>query len=94
MVETARWIVGGSLAVAALLVIVANWGYPITYGLTGKRGSPIPVLGGFCGALACLVLPTDGTRGFWRLPLVIHFGGFGGLIAAIPVAIIRKLRRR
>jgi hypothetical protein len=68
-------------------------GYPIAYLLAGKRGSAIPVLGGFCGALACLILPTGGTRWFWWLPLVVDVGCLGGLIAAVPVAIIRRLRR-
>jgi hypothetical protein len=93
MVETARWIVGGSLAVLALVIIIANWGYPIIYAVTGKRGSAIPFLGGACGALACLILPTGGTRLYWWFPLIIDVGCFGGLIAAVPVAIIRRLRR-
>jgi hypothetical protein len=93
MVETARWIIGGSLAVAALVIIVANWGYPITYALTGKRGSVIPIVGGFCGALACITLPIAGTPGFWWLPLVIDAGCLGGLITAVPVAIAKRFRR-
>jgi hypothetical protein len=93
MVQTARWIIGGSLMAVGLLIIVANWGYPIKYALTGKRGSAIPVVGGFCAALACLTLPKGGTRWFWWLPLIADVGCFGGLIAALPVALIKRLRR-
>jgi hypothetical protein len=93
MVETARWLVGGSFGVVAFVIIVLNWAYPITYAITGKRGSAIPVLGGLCGALSCFILPIRASRSFWWLPLVIDVGCFGGLIAALPVAIIRRLLR-
>jgi hypothetical protein len=53
-----------------------------------------PVVGGAFGALACLILPTRcDAHWYWSLPLVVDFGCFGGLIAVIPVAIIRRLRR-
>lgn len=90
--EGVRWGLGGILGILSLAIIVLNWQYPIRHLIAGK-GSAIPLVGGTLGAVACWILPpSSGLVGYWWLPLLLDFGCAGGLIAAVPVVVIRKLR--
>ena len=75
-----RMIGAAILGTLFLFVFVGNWSIPIRYWLTKKKQpSWIPLLGGLFGVIALLIVPIDGARAFWWVPLVLDFGCAPGL---------------
>lgn len=69
----------------------ANAMTALKYVQSKRHISAIPIVGGFCGTLALIVLPINQLRSWWWIPLILHYGSlpmlFGLLIMLIAMSI-------
>lgn len=72
--QTVQWIAGVALAIAFLVFAVSNGIAVVTYLRRRQHVSAIPLFGGLAGLGACLLLPVEGVRSYWWLPLIIDYG--------------------
>jgi|CXWL01.1.fsa_nt_gi hypothetical protein len=70
----ARWMVGAALMLLGSIPIVGNWWFIASYVARGERRSVIPLVGGLLVSFGLLVLPLEGIRRFWWLPLLCDYG--------------------
>jgi len=85
-----RWIVGGLLAAAYLLIAAANWGILLLLRRTyadGHRPSLVPLVGGVIGAAAVVLLPPLGIP--WWLPALLD-PGCALYVALVAIAFLRE----
>ena len=67
------------LGILFVWVFVMNWWIIVHCMRTKKHISWVPLLGGLFGVAALLIVPIDGARTFWWLPLIVDFGSAPGL---------------
>ncbi|HEY3267699.1 MAG TPA: hypothetical protein VGM37_12285 [Armatimonadota bacterium] len=89
----ARWMIGGVFTSVAVWLIVLN-GIWVVRGLIGRpmHASWLPLLGGCTGSVALLILPIEGIRHWWLLPLLIDWGCAPGIIYTLGVHAVWWLR--
>jgi hypothetical protein len=64
-----RWLVSAALMLVGGWAILGNWVIACT-----RSGSLIPFFGGIFVAVGIVVLPIEGIRGLWWIPLLIDLG--------------------
>lgn len=74
MSETICWILGSAGLLFSLGCLVGNHGLLIRYAVKKKTASMIPFIGGLVGAGALILLPVQGARQYWWVPLILDPG--------------------
>jgi phosphate/sulfate permease len=90
MIHTMLCISGVFLLSACALVVGANWWLSLCWYLRRKRSSLTPFVGGLLGTLGLVLLPFDGTVGYWWVPIVLD-PGCGLLLAAIALEFLKRV---
>ena len=63
---------------------------PLHWWLYKKHSSMVPLLGGLLGTVALIIVPLDGARFWWWVPLIVDLGSAPLMVATF----IDWLRRR
>jgi hypothetical protein len=69
-----NWIGGIVFGTIFLVLAVSNGLAVASYVRHRRHVSAIPVFGGLAGLGACFLLPVEGLRSFWWLPLIVDYG--------------------
>ncbi len=72
--HTISWVSGIVLALVFVILATGNALAVVSYFQNRRHVSAIPLFGGIAGTLACLLLPVEGLRPFWWVPLVVDYG--------------------
>ncbi|HJY30413.1 MAG TPA: hypothetical protein VJ306_20440 [Pyrinomonadaceae bacterium] len=51
--------------------------------LRQKTPSAMPLLAGFCGTVALLIVPLTGVRRWWWIPLLLDWGSLPGILVGV-----------
>jgi hypothetical protein len=91
-VQTLSWIAGIVLGIAFLVLAVSNGMAVGSYLRHRRHVSAIPLFGGLAGLAACFLLPLDGVRSLWWLPLIIDYGSAPLFVAFFASRIAASIR--
>ena len=89
----ATWIVGSFLGIVFIVLAVGNGLAVANYFVHKKHVSAIPVLGGAAGLVACFLLPIEGVRPLWWLPLIVDYGSVPLIVNFFVSRIVASMRR-
>jgi hypothetical protein len=84
-----RWSAAAVLAAVGGWVIAVNWMIVLRLG-----GSLVPLVGGLLVALAVALVPWEGLRGWWWVPLVVDWGCMPMLVLTVVGEVWRWLSAR
>ena len=90
--HTLSWISGIILGIIFLGLATSNAMVVASYLRDRRHISAIPIFGGLAGLFACFVLPVEGLRSFWWLPLVVDYGSAPLLVNFFVVRIAASMR--
>jgi hypothetical protein len=87
-----KWVCAVVLGLAFLLLATANAWAVASYFRSKRHVSAVPVIGGICGSLALVIVPIDGQRVWWWLPLVLDYGCVPMLFSFFVLRIAASIR--
>ena len=93
MVDVVLWAVVAVLFLYYLGIAGTNAQTIFLFYLRGERGSSLPLFGGLAGVIAVLIVPIDGARRWWWLPLIFDFWTLPTCFFLLRLLVIR-LRKK
>lgn len=84
------WTVTLIPAIFSLLVIGLNWCGVIRWLRTGASYSPVGLIGGLLGCIACVIYPLEGAWRFFWVPLLVDYSVPGFLYALLVLGAFKK----
>ena len=87
-----KWVCAVVLGLTFLALATANAWAVVSYFRSKRHVSAVPVIGGFCGSLALIVVPIYVQRGWWWLPLVLDYGSLPMLFSFFVFRIAAFIR--